>query len=211
MAAGAAAKAASKVPPIVPWTMATVGAWVLYSAVVGRNPLAELRAALTGSASPGPTRASFGGSLTDTPSAAGAGTSGGLPSAVTADLVPIGQGNHKLRKDAAAGFARWEAVFGSKIPVTDSWRDPAVQAAGHAADPGRFASADKSAHPKGLAVDVNLSAIPGMKAPSAGRDDGNDTWRRLYASAVASGWCNPRGGPRGDGREPWHYSFGGCA
>ena len=40
-----------------------------------------------------------------------------------------------------------------------------TQAAGHAADPGRFAAADKSAHPKGLAIDVNLSAIPGHNEP----------------------------------------------
>lgn len=219
MAAGAAARAVNKIPPIVPWVLATVGAWVLYSAVVGRRPLDELRAALTGAPSPGPS-ATLGGSLTA--SAAARGSAAGtteipvIPAALRssappADLVQIGQGGHRLRRDAASAFAMWQTVFGQPIPVTDSWRDPAIQAAQHEKDPGRFAPADKSAHPKGLAVDVNLQAIPGMKAPSRGRDDGNDTWRRLYTSAVATGWCNPRGGPRGDGREPWHFSYGGCA
>lgn len=217
----AAARAAGSVPPIVPWVLGTVGAWLAYSAVTGRNPITELRAALTGSASPGPSRTTFGGVApsseggTDTPAALPvvqrSFTGGGILPRNSPELVAIGQGGHKLRRDAATAFATAEAIFGAKIPVTDSWRDPQTQAAGHAADPGRFASADKSAHPKGLAVDVNLTAIPGMRAPSRGKDDGNDVWRRLFAAFTAAGWCNPRGGTRGDGKEPWHWSFGGCA
>lgn len=205
------------VPPLIPWTLGTVGAWLIYTSVRGLSPLAEVRAALTGEPSPGRTA----GSRPATATLTGANVAGaqGAPATVPAatagtvpTLVTIGQGGHRLAPDAAAALNRWAAAFGAPILITDSYRDYATQAEGHAKDPGRFADPSKSAHPKGRAVDVNLGAV-GAQAPGRGLSDntGNATWRRLYSSAVATGWCNPRGATRGDGKEPWHFSFGGCA
>lgn len=111
-------------------------------------------------------------------------------------LVPIGQGSHRLAPGAAAGFQAWQRAFGRSIPVTDSYRPYAEQARQHAANPGRFAPADKSAHVDGTAVDVNL--------PALGSNGSDATYARLKRAGEATGWCFA-------GRSgPMHASHGGC-
>jgi hypothetical protein len=119
-----------------------------------------------------------------------------------AQLVKIGQGGHSLAPAAAQAFQLWQAAFGAPIKLTDSYRTCAQQAAGYSSDPGRFAAPERSWHPKGLAVDVNLAAI--------GATPGGATFDRLYLTARQTGWYNPRGPGRGDGKEPWHFSYGGA-
>lgn len=214
MAAAKVAKAVvPPIPPVVTWGLVTAGMWLVYTAVRGLSPLAELTAALQGgprppkvgpavspSAPAGPTIGQVGG-----PALVGSGT-------VQPALVSIGQGGHKLAPAAAAAFATWASIFGGPIPVTDSYRSTQQQADAYAAsvaagDPDRFAPPGKSWHERGTAVDVNLGAIG---ASPTGSPDQRAVWQRLYSASVAAGWCNPRGPGRGDQKEPWHFSFGGC-
>lgn len=197
------------VPPVVTWSLVTVGAWLMYASIRGVSPLGELNAALRGTPAPAPqslTGASSATSTDTTPAYQGAPFSG-EPDVTAPGLVSIGQGSHRLVKAAAAGFAAWQAAFGRTIPITDSYRSYAQQAAGYAQDPVRFAAPGKSWHVKGLAVDVNLQAVG---ANANGNASQKATWQALYNAAVATGWCNPRGPYKGDHAEPWHFSFGGC-
>lgn len=107
------------------------------------------------------------------------------------ELVEIGQGGHKLRGDAAAGFAAWQAAYGAMIPITDSYRSWDLQARRHAEEPGRFVAPEHSAHVAGNAVDVNMGLI----------DEA-----RLLEAARATGWCQSAVKKR----EPWHFSFSEC-
>lgn len=201
-----------RIPPVLPYSAALVGVWLAYTAARNESPLDVLRGVLSGNReTPRALNPAAGDAAGTSPGVTAGATQGDIAAglgAVTvtgsgaAGMVSIGQGGHKLAPGAAAAFKRWEALFGRQITVTDSYRDPATQAAGYAKDPGRFASPAKSRHPRGEAVDVNLQAL-GAVPPGA-------TWDRLYSTAVAAGWCNPRGPYKGDHREPWHFSWNGC-
>lgn len=196
------------IPPALTWILASSGAWLVYSAVRGLSPLDEIRAALTGQASPGPRivpdLAGVPVQPTSPEGAAIAADKAQLaptgPCRPPSQLVPIGQGSHKLTPAAAQAFQLWQAAYGAPIKLTDSYRTCAAQAEGYKADPTRFAAPGSSLHPKGLAVDVNLAAI--------GAQPGTATFDRLYSTARQLGWYNPRGPGRGDGKEPWHFSYG---
>jgi hypothetical protein len=149
---------------------------------------------------------------TSTPSTTPAGFTGGgadAPGSDPAGMIPIGQSGHKLAPAAYAAFRTWETLFGRTIIVTDTYRDRATQARRHAEDPDRFGSADTSYHVKGRAVDVNLGAV-GAVGPHPGAAAGNPTYEKLRSTGISAGWCWPRAGTRGDGKEPWHASHGGC-
>ena len=127
-------------------------------------------------------------------------------------LVSIGQGSHRLAPAAAAAFSTWQGIFGAPITLTDSYRSTQQQADSYAravanGQPDRFAQPGRSWHERGTAVDVNLQAIGASPTGNAAQ---RATFQRLYSASVAAGWCNPRGPGRGDGAEPWHFSFGGC-
>lgn len=171
------------------------GAWLIYAAVTGQPIGASIAAAFTGQAKPAPVPLS-----TDVPSgtAGAAGTGGNTPtvsstSAGPPALVSIGQGSHRLRADAAAGFQAWQRRYGAPIPISDSYRDWAVQAAQHAKDPGRFVAPENSAHPQGLAVDVDMARV---------------NQPRLIDAAKATGWC--QSAVNKSRPEPWHFSYGVC-
>ena len=120
------------------------------------------------------------------------------------ELAPLpGHAGHQLVPEAVAAFGAWERAFGQAIPITDSYRDYATQAAGHSADPNRFVDPTRSAHVKGKAVDVNLAAL-GIKSTA------DALFRTLKSTAEANGWCfsaiDKKPTP-----EPWHASWGGCA
>lgn len=118
------------------------------------------------------------------------------------NLVSIGQGSHRLAAPAAAAFHQWEAVYGRKIPVTDSYRSYAQQDAAHDRDPQRFASPDGSAHVEARAVDVNLPALGiGSTMSDAG-------YKKLFDAAKAAGWCGYHNGVAG--KETWHFSYAVC-
>lgn len=198
----------ARVPPVVPFALGLAGIGLILAAVKNTSPVQQLRAVLSGSGSK-PAPIDNGAGIADT----GVTFAGSQPivSVATGNeppgLVSIGQGNHRLRADAAAAFALWQTQYGATITVTDSYRSYATQAAGYAKDPKRFAPPDKSEHVKGTAVDVNLSAI-GATPPTNGKP-GSAQWQKLYATAAATGWHNPRGPYAGDHAEPWHFSRNG--
>lgn len=197
------------VPPVVAFGALLTGAFLIWTAVTGRSPRTELVAALRGGTTTGAPLATSSGTAV-APAVAGPvgiplATSGETITAKSdARLEPVSSGLF-LRHDAAAAFRAWSAAFGVPIPITDAWRDPQVQARQHEADPDRFASAEGSAHPKGLAVDANLTVLAANPNGNAAQ---RATWQRLYSSAMATGWYNPRGPYAGDHKEPWHFSYG---
>jgi len=205
------------VPPLVTWTLVSVGIWLIFVALRGLSPLDEIKAALTGNKSPGKkyelskALADKGALLeTDGPAAASFTSRAGSQStgyAKPSNLVVVGTGTIgnlpiELAPAAAQGFRAWEAAFGGPIKCTSGWRSYAQQADGFESDPNRFADPDKSWHVKGTAVDVDLAAT-GASFPGAG-------WDRLYTAAMATGWCNPRGPYSKRKDEAHHFSFGGC-
>lgn len=130
------------------------------------------------------------------------------------NLVPLGQGGHRLIAGAAASFHRVEEAVGRMIPITDSYRSVASQAAAYAADPSRFAKPGGSAHGEGRAVDVNLGAfgVGGMSSDPKKWHE-NATWNRLNGAFMAEGWCNYQyhnGTTKGRTSEPWHWSWQVC-
>lgn len=200
----------ARVPPVVPFAFGLAGVGLIVAAYRNVSPLAQVRAILSGQGKAGPI--DQGAGVTDTaPAATFAGST--VVAQVTGNeppgLISIGQGSHRLRADAAAAFSLWQIQFGAPLLITDSYRSYATQAAGHAKDPARFADPAKSEHVKGTAVDVNLQAVgavpPNVKTGKAG----NAVWQKLYATAVATGWHNPRGPYAGDHAEPWHFSRNG--
>lgn len=207
------------VPPIVTWSLVTVGAWLIYASVRGLSPIEEFRAAIQGTPGPGakplapyvvPEELATLGATTDGGSVSYSSRAGSITgTAKPTNLVTVGQstiGNGtfaiELVPSAAAAFTAWQTAYGKPIRCTTAWRSYQSQADEYAKDPKRFAPPDKSWHVKGTAVDVDL-AVTGATYPSAG-------WDKLYAAAIATGWCNPRGPYKGDHSEPWHFSYGGC-
>jgi len=203
------------VPPLVTWTLVSVGVWLIFVAIRGLSPLDEIRAALTGNKAPGK---KFTPSQWMKDNAAvlneGDGETGGVTyssraaslSDTTTPTNLVDVHGVKLAPSAATGFRAWEAAFGRTI-VASGWRSKADQADGYAKDPGRFADPEKSWHPKGLAVDVDLAATGVMS--SNGQLIAGE-WDRFYAAAMATGWCNPRGPYSKKKDEAHHFSFGGC-
>lgn len=216
MLAGRTARAVPTVPPVVAWSLVTAGIWLVYVSVRGLSPLAELTAALQGGPRPVPPATTTGGAAAQPASSPTIGQVGGPAlvgsGTVQPQLVSISQGGHRLTPTAAAAFATWSRIFGAPIPVTDSYRSTQQQADAYqrsvaAGDPDRFAPPGRSWHERGTAVDVNLTAIG---ANPTGNATQKATWQRLYSASVAAGWCNARGPGRGDGKEPWHFTHGGC-
>lgn len=213
MAAPAGDRSAG-VPPLVTWTLVTTGVWFVYAALRGLSPLAELKAALGGKGSPGqaytlpPLLAQLGAKIDDgttaPPNASRAGSVAAAKNS-TPDNFVSSDGGPTLTSAALGGFIAWQKLYGARIICNgpgDSWRSYDDQAKAHAEDPDRFGAPDKSFHVKGLAVDVHLAEM-NAAPPSA-------NWDRLYAAAMATGWCNPRGPYKGDHKENWHFSYGGC-
>lgn len=196
-----------RVPPVVPFAFGLAGIGLILAAVENKSPIQQLRAVLSGSTVKAPPIDNGAGIPDTAQTFAGSPIVAQVTGADPPGLTLIGQGGHRLRADAAAAFAIWQMQFGAPILLTDSYRSYATQAAGYAKDPHRFSSPDKSEHVKGTAVDVNLSAI-GAKPPTNG-GAGNAVWQKLYATAAATGWKNPRGPYAGDHAEPWHFSRGG--
>lgn len=205
------------------------GVGLVVAAVANVNPLDVIRVALVGGSTPLGLRSGETGNLptvrklaepvepfvrtitnTATSTAAvvtdpsGAPTASGdlaNPTTKTPPLVPIGQGSHRLHPEAAQAFAAWERAFGQPIIVTDSYRSWSVQNAQHQKDPNRFADPDGSAHPDGLAVDVDLP-----KTTKGQSTAGQPYYDRLAAAGRAVGWVSYSRGQAG--KSTWHFSYG---
>jgi zinc D-Ala-D-Ala carboxypeptidase len=109
-------------------------------------------------------------------------------------LESIGQGNHRLARDAAVAFKAMAADArrdGVTLTVSDSYRSLDEQAAmvdsqGHYSEGGLAAEPGTSAHGWGLAVDLDLNARA-------------TTWMRANAGRYGFAEDVPR--------EPWHWTY----
>jgi hypothetical protein len=106
------------------------------------------------------------------------------------DQPPQGGSPIKLQAAALASFKAAEKAVGFTIVLTGSWRACSYQRELYAADESRYAPPDKTAHCRGLAVDVSTA----LSAPKQ---------KKLCAALLARGWHQAR-----PTDEPWHYSFG---
>jgi hypothetical protein len=182
---------------VATWATGFVGVGLLVAALRNTSPLEQLRAALTGTTATASPLSRAASSIYAAASGSPVSSTPGSIGTVPALVAIAGHGTHRLAPEAAAGFAKWEAAYGQSIPITDSYRSYAQQAAAYASDPVRFAPPDKSWHPKGKAVDVNLPALNIRTGTEA-------SYQRLVSTAQATGWC------KSNPREAWHFSFGGC-
>lgn len=196
------------------------GVALLWSAATGDSPLAELRKALASGKVDGGEVSGIklapSGYLGDPMAPAGPGGSASARhggGAANTERVRIGQGGHKLNPQAATAFRQAEQNYGRSIPITDSSRDYATQAANRKRDPDRFGPPDGNAHVEGRAVDVNLQAL-GIYPKGEPSDWMNDAgYRRLVRAMTSAGWCNyqlKNGTANGRTREPWHWAYGRC-
>jgi len=199
------------------WLAGFGGAFLVWAAIHNESPAAAIRSALTGAGGGGGgatiaapiSYTSRAGSVAASAAAAGTGAVAGpvntagaaftaaaasvagiLASSVPPALVSIGYKSHRLAAPAAAGYASASAKFGTLIPITDSFRTSAQQAACHKAKPTICAPAGTSKHEKGLAIDVDTSRV-----------DPNDS--RLISALAGSGWVRYNAT-----KEPWHWSYG---
>lgn len=182
----------------VEYALGAVGAGLLVAAVSNRNPLDVVRVTVAGES-----LANVRVLVPPLPASTPAGTPASDPGSTDDPaLAWIGQGNHRLTPAAAAAFKQWQSLYGSTIHLTDSYRDSATQARGHAEDPDRFASASGSYHTRGQAVDVNLTVT------TAGQSvNGQPLYDRLRSTGRQAGWETYSRGERG--KHTWHFSYGG--
>lgn len=100
----------------------------------------------------------------------------------------------KLQKAAALSLEHVETHLKYAVVVTGAWRSCDAQKDYYNSDPpdsfNRYAPPDKTAHTRGLAIDVS-TALPLWKR------------KRIKSKLLAHGWFQAR-----PVDEPWHFSFG---
>lgn len=95
-----------------------------------------------------------------------------------------------LQKAATRSLEKVESMLKYPVTVTGSNRSCEYQAQLYASDSNRFAHPAKTAHTRGLAIDVS-TALPKTKQAA------------IRKKLLANGWHQSR-----PTDEPWHYSFG---
>jgi len=96
----------------------------------------------------------------------------------------------KLQRAAVRSIVEVETKLGYPVICTGSWRACSTQTRLYASDKNRYAHPSKTAHCRGLAIDVSTN-LPKAK---------QDAIRRALLNR---GWHQSR-----PDDEPWHYSFG---
>lgn len=96
----------------------------------------------------------------------------------------------RIQKPAARSLEDAERRLGFAVRVTGAHRTCEQQEAYYASDPNRYAPPDKTAHPRGLAIDVDTRLGVLRRA-------------RLKRALRARGWHQAR-----PDDEPWHWSYG---
>ncbi|MFC0625743.1 peptidoglycan DD-metalloendopeptidase family protein [Kribbella deserti] len=125
-------------------------------------------------------------------------------------LIPLSElcvvaNGHRLRCDAAQGFkalsAAYQAHFGRKLCMTDSYRSYDAQVSLYQRKPSLAALPGTSNHGWGIAVDL-----------CGGADRfGTAQHQWLLANAGNFGWKLPRWARQGGSKpEPWHWEFTGA-
>lgn len=191
------------------WVAGGIGVVLFYSAYTNHSPIAALKAVLNGehiSSTPTLSGAlspdSGSGSATNNllnPSTTGSGRPAQLKARVIQpNLVSVGsQPGLQLDSDAATSFARVEAAYGQKIPLSGTFRSYAQQAIEYAQHPNLFAPPGTSLHEVGLALDIDQSFnLDDPKLIAAFQQNG---WFRQGKTINWKGQTRP---------EPWHWSYG---
>ncbi|TFV68948.1 hydrolase [Blastococcus sp. CT_GayMR20] len=118
-------------------------------------------------------------------------------------LCALGVHRHALRCDAAASYSlmddAFQAAFGSRLCITDSYRSYASQVSAFARKPALAAVPGTSNHGWALAVDlcggINVAGSP--------------QWDWMWANAPRFGFVQPDwAAPGGEKPEPWHWEYG---
>lgn len=127
---------------------------------------------------------------------------GRLPDRVLCELP--GEGDERLRPDAAVAFVRLAAAYeesiGTAICLTDAYRTLAEQQQLRRIKPRFAARPGSSEHGWGLAVDLSCGVQSFRTKQHA--------W--MVANAGRYGWFLPDWALRGGSRpEPWHWEFSG--
>ncbi|OJV28118.1 MAG: hypothetical protein BGO26_06670 [Actinobacteria bacterium 69-20] len=122
-------------------------------------------------------------------------------------LCPLSAAGQLLRCDAATEWdamsAAYQAVAGSPICITDSYRSLAVQVRLRAEKPTLAAVPGTSNHGWALAVDMCEAGRTAMGFTTP-------TYLWLKANAAAFGWAHPAWAEPGQGQEePWHWEYVG--
>ena len=122
-------------------------------------------------------------------------------------LCPLSAAGQLLRCDAATEWdamsAAYQAVAGSPICITDSYRSLAVQVRLRAEKPTLAAVPGTSNHGWALAVDMCEAGRTAMGFTTP-------TYLWLKANAAAFGWDHPAWAEPGQGQEePWHWEYVG--
>lgn len=175
---------------LLTWILAGVGSLLVYSAYKNRSPLDVLRGVMGDpiDAKNTPTGLTSGNLDRE---AANVGSIPRLRLLANREIRPTLTnipGGGQLDIDAANSYKRVVASLGWTPRNVGSIRSYAFQAAGNAANPGRFADPDKSLHVVGLAIDIHSG--------DANKPD-------LIAAMTKEGWH--RYDPVG---ESWHWSYG---
>jgi cell wall-associated NlpC family hydrolase len=118
-------------------------------------------------------------------------------------LCQLGVYRHALRCDAAASYARmseaFEAAFGSRLCITDSYRSFRSQVSAFDRKPALAAVPGTSNHGWALAVDL----CGGIHIA------GSPQWNWMWANAGRFGFVQPSwAAPGGEKPEPWHWEYG---
>lgn len=133
------------------------------------------------------------------PSVIPTGTNGRLRES---QLCELWQKGEFLRPDAAVSITAlnqsFQATFQRDLCITDSYRSLGEQVQVKAAKPGLAATAGRSEHGWGLAVDLCQSEL---KA--------SGVWKWLKENGPLYGWENPSWARSGGGGayEPWHWEY----
>lgn len=155
----------------VGWALGGMGIVLLASAITNHNPFSVIVGVLTGSdertkidptvstASTGTMPTTTTGENSELWTDSALPRSQALMNGTTIPvLIPIPtQPTMRLDVSAVPAFLAAQAEWGKPIKLTGATRSTEEQAAGYADDPDRFAPPGKSAHEKGIAIDVNTN------------------------------------------------------
>lgn len=222
-----------KIPPIVPYTAAVVGGWVIYCAVRNESPVAVLRSILSGN--PAGTVELNPAASSSSTTAAGFATSDetDFPNAGASEKPAVGDGTSRPYTGSVSNVPvdHYDS-HGHPVPVlvTVQGRHKLAPVAATAFQALQAATGfpiqltgawrpipteggPYRGHHSGEAIDIaqGLTGLDPFKQPG---DPRRDKWDRFVKAAAQTGWANwtldATGRPRdGVKAETWHWSYNG--
>jgi hypothetical protein len=163
----------SKGTAFLGWTAGAAGIVLVYSAYKNVGPVSVIKGTLTGSTDRTAIDDGTAVAFTDRANEWLTGNGNGSDPAGSIDrarklqarqIQPVWtpiptQPTMKLDIYAVKSFLQVQAEYGKPLKLTGAQRSTETQAAGYAADPGRFAPPGKSGHEVGIAIDLDTSKV----------------------------------------------------